>query len=193
MAKINPLQRQPANMDFASPSQFRFQLLKIPNVEYFVTGVNLPGISFTGDATINTRFKSIALMGDTMDFEDLEITFLVNEDLSNYREIHDWMIGIGFPKDNEQCTAALAAEAQTRPGEPSIATQRKSVGKPSVLMSDATLTILTNKNNPKTRVGFTNCFPTSLSGLAYNSQQTDTEQLTATVTMKYDLYEFESL
>ena len=77
--------------------------------------------------------------------------------------------------------------------EPSIATQRKSVGKPSVLMSDATLTILTNKNNPKTRVSFTNCFPTSLSGLAYNSQQTDTEQLTATVTMKYDLYEFESL
>ena len=43
-------------------------------------------------------------MGDTLDFEDLEITFLVNEDLSNYREIHDWMIGIGFPKNNEQFT-----------------------------------------------------------------------------------------
>ena len=193
MAKINPLQRQPANMDFASPSQFKFQLLKIPNVEYFVTGVNLPGISFTGDATVNTRFKTIAFMGDTIDFEDLEITFLVNEDLSNYREIHDWMIGIGFPKDNEQFTAALAAEAQTRPGEPSIDTQRKSVGQPSSLMSDATLTILTNKNNAKTRISFTNCFPTALSGLAYNSQITDTEQLTATVTMKYDLYEFESL
>ena len=60
-------------------------------------------------------------------------------------------------------------------------------------MSDATLTILTNKNNAKTRVNFTNCFPTALSGLAYNTQTTDTEQLTATVTMKYDLYEFESL
>ena len=113
MTKINPLQRQPINMDFASPSQFRFQLLKIPNVEYFVTGVNLPDISFTGDATINTRFKSIAFMGDTMDFEDLEITFLVNEDLSNYREIHDWMIGIGFPKDNEQFPGFSLTEAQT--------------------------------------------------------------------------------
>ena len=29
-------------------------------------------------------------MGDTMDFEDLEITFLVNEDLSNYVK---YMIG----------------------------------------------------------------------------------------------------
>lgn len=193
MAKINPLQRQPSNMDFASPTQFRFTLLKIPNVEYFTTNVNIPGISFTGDATINTRFKSIAFMGDTMDFEDLSITFLVNEDLSNYREIHDWMIGIGFPKNNEQFTSAIASEAQTNPGEPSINTQRKSVGKPSVLMSDATLTILTNKNNPKVRVNFTNCFPTALTGIDYNTQVTDTEQLTATVTLKYDLYEFESI
>ena len=186
MTKINPLQRQPANMDFASPSQFRFQLLKIPNVEYFVTGVNLPGISFTGDATVNTRFKTIAFMGDTIDFEDLEITFLVNEDLSNYREIHDWMIGIGFPKDNEQFKSATAAEAGLKPNTSNL-------NNPSSMTSDATLTILTNKNNAKVRINYTNCYPTSLSGLAYNAQQTDTEQLTATVTMKYDLYEFESL
>ena len=63
--------------------------------------------------------------------------------------------------------------------------------KPSVLMSDATLTILTNKNNPTLRVNFKNCFPTSLSGLDYTTQNTDTEQLTATVTFKYDIYEFE--
>ena len=53
--------------------------------------------------------------------------------------------------------------------------------------------ILTNKNNPKLRVNFKQCFPTSLSGIDYNTQTTDTEQLTATVTMKYDLYEFETL
>jgi hypothetical protein len=183
--KINPLQRQPANMDFASPSQFRFQLLKAPEVEYFVTGVNLPGISFTGDATVNTRFKTIAFMGDTMDFEDLEITFLVNEDLSNYREMHDWMIGIGFPKNNEQFKTASADD--------SLKPNTSSRTNPSAMTSDASITILTNKNNPKVRVNFTNCYPTSLSGLAYNTQITDTEQLTATVVMKYDLYEFESL
>ena len=79
--KINQLQRQPNNLDFASPSQFRFNLLKTPNVEFFVTSVNIPGVSFTGDATMNTRFKTIAFMGDTLDFADLELTFLVNEDL----------------------------------------------------------------------------------------------------------------
>src|SRR6056300_829819 len=101
MVEFNPLQRQADSIDLASSSQFRFSLLKIPNVEYFVTSANIPGISFSGDASMNTRFKSISFMGDTLDFADLEVTFLVNEDLSNYREIHNWMIGIGFPENTE--------------------------------------------------------------------------------------------
>ena len=192
MVAFNPLTRQPTNLDFASPSQFRFSLLKVPNVEYFVTAVNLPGVSFSGDATINTRFTSVHFMGDSMEFEDLEVTFLVNEALENYREIHDWMIGIGFPKDNQQYIDAIGSEQNMNPIASKV-DNAKATGKPSVLMSDATLTILTNKNNPNLRVNFKNCFPTSLSGLSYTTQGTDTEQLTASVTFKYDIYEFEVL
>jgi hypothetical protein len=192
MVAFNPLTRQPTNLDFASPSQFRFSLLKVPNVEYFVTGVNLPGVSFSGDATINTRFTSVHFMGDSMEFEDLEVTFLVNEALENYREIHDWMVGIGFPKDNQQYIDAIGSEQNMNPIASKV-DNAKATGKPSVLMSDATLTILTNKNNPNLRVNFKNCFPTSLSGLSYTTQGTDTEQLTATVTFKYDIYEFQVL
>ena len=192
MVAFNPLTRQPTNLDFASPSQFRFTLLKVPNVEYFVTGVNLPGVSFSGDATINTRFTSVHFMGDSMEFEDLEVTFLINEALENYREIHDWMVGIGFPKDNQQYIDAIGSEQNMNPIASKV-DNAKATGKPSVLMSDATLTILTNKNNPNLRVNFKNCFPTSLSGLSYTTQGTDTEQLTATVTFKYDIYEFQVL
>ena len=32
----------------------------------------------------------------------LEITFLIDENLENYREIHGWLTGIGFPKDHSQ-------------------------------------------------------------------------------------------
>ena len=192
MVAFNPLTRQPTNLDFASPSQFRFTLLKVPNVEYFVTGVNLPGVSFSGDATINTRFTSVHFMGDSMEFEDLEVTFLVNEALENYREIHDWMVGIGFPKDNQQYIDAIGSEQNMTPIASKV-DNAKATGKPSVLMSDATLTILTNKNNPNLRVNFKNCFPTSLSGLSYTTQGTDTEQLTASVTFKYDIYEFQVL
>ena len=173
-------------------TQFKFDILKIPNTVYFVQEINLPGIAFSGDAIMNSRYKAMPFMGDTLDFSPLELSFLVQEDLSNYREIHDWMTGIGFPKDNQQYIEAINTEQEMNPILSKV-DNAKAAGKPSVLMSDATLTMLTNKNNPNLRVNFKNCFPTSLSGLDYTTQGTDTEQLSATVTFKYDIYEFQVL
>ena len=47
-----------------------------------------------------------------------------------------------------------------------------------VIYSDATLLILTSKNNANLEVRFRNIYPTSLSGLDYNQQ--DVDYLTAT-------------
>ena len=33
-----------------------------------------------------------------MDFGDLSLRFLVDEDLTNYMEIQKWMRGLGFPE-----------------------------------------------------------------------------------------------
>ena len=195
MVAFNPLQRQPDTLDFANASQFRFQLLKIPTTVYYTTAVNLPGIAFSGDAIMNSRFKAMPFMGDTLDFSPMELTFNVSEGLQNYREIHDWMTGIGFPKDTDEFANAVAAEQDFKPGSAPPPSRRVGAAKvnPSNLTSDGTLTILTNKNNPFLRVNFKSLYPTSLSGLQFTTQGTDTEQLTATVTMNYDLYEFEVL
>ena len=37
-----------------------------------------------------------------MNFEDFKLRFLVDEDLENYMEIHNWMTGLGFPYSLEQ-------------------------------------------------------------------------------------------
>jgi hypothetical protein len=182
----NVLNRQPDNFDFARPTQFRFSLLKVPNVEYHVTEVNLPGIAFGGDAIMNTRFTSMPFMGDTLDFSPVELGFMVQENLQNWKEIHDWMTGIGFPKSTEQFDDAIT-EGQALKNT----TNRGVNANPNVLASDATLIILTNKNNPVIKVNFKNMYPTSLSGLTFNTQDTDATPLTAQVTMNYDLYEIE--
>ena len=188
MVAFNPLQRQPDTLDFANASQFRFQLLKIPTTVYYTTAVNLPGIAFSGDAIMNSRFKAMPFMGDTLDFSPMELTFNVSEGLQNYREIHDWMTGIGFPKTPEQFAEAL------RDSEVEKTVQiRGKLAMPNVLTSDATLTLLTNKNNPVIQVNFRNIYPTSLSGLQFNTQDTDATPLTAQVTMSYDFYEIVTL
>jgi len=178
-------QKNPDNFDLARPTQFKFDIIKIPNTVYFITEINLPGIAFGGDAIMNSRYKAMPFMGDTLEFSPLEITFNVQEDLSNYLEIHNWMTGIGFPITPSQFSDAINNEETKNIGNPG----KGQVTNPSVLTSDATLTILSNKNNPKISVKFRNTYPTSLSGLSFDTKDTGADALTASVTMNYDLYE----
>ena len=187
IVKTNPLDRQPDNLDLARPTQFRFSILKIPNTEYFIQEVNLPGIAFSGDAVLNTRFTSLNMMGDTVNYEPLEISFSVQENLSNWREIHDWMVGIGFPENTAQFADAISDAKATRTSVPSR------TANVSTLQSDATLMIMTNKNNPTVKVNFKNVYPTSLSGVSFDTKDTDSQNLTATMTMSYDYYNLEVL
>ena len=186
----NILSRQPDNFDFARPTQFRFDLLKIPNTQYHITEANLPGIAFGGDAVLNSRYTSMPFMGDTLDFSPMELTFLVQENLQNWREIYDWMIGIGFPKSPTQFADAITEAQQDGAYKEPVNGELKN---PNVLTSDATLTVLTNKNNPVIQVEFKNMYPTSLSGLTFNTQDTDASPMTATITMNYDFYEIRTL
>lgn len=165
------------NVDYAHNSQFRFVITKLPTVEYFITAVNLPQISLSGGAEISTPFKEVAFGGDTVIYEDLTIEFLVDEDLKNWLEINDWIKGIGFPRTRDQFATELSNSVQF----------------PNSIYSDATLVILTNKNNPNLQVTFENIFPTQLSGLQFTTQGTDTEVLRATANFTFTNTVFERL
>ena len=191
----SPISRQPTKLDYSSPTQFRFLINQLPKVEYFTTSANIPGISL-GDGVLNTPFKDIPLLGDKLTYEDLAISFIVDENLENYIEMHTWLTSIGFPKDRSQFSAFRSTtsnvKTSTRGESKDIGDVRAST--PELPMySDATLTILTNKNNPVVECRFADVFPTSLSGLDYNQNQTDVEYLTATVNFKYKIYEIHTL
>ena len=63
--------------------------------------MQLAGINL-GEAVFPTPFKQIPVMGDDLTFENLEIGFLVDAKLENYIELHNWLLGIGFPKSRTQ-------------------------------------------------------------------------------------------
>ena len=56
--------------------------------------------------------------------------------------------------------------------------------------SDAILSVLSSHNNVNKEIRFSDCFPTSLSGVDFTSQASDVEYLQATVTFKYTNFEF---
>ena len=193
--ETSPLNRQPTALDYSSPTQFRFLINQLPKVQYFTTEANIPGITL-GEGQFNTPLKDIELLGDKLTYEDLTITFIVDENLENYIEMHTWLTGIGFPKDRKQFSEFRSATSnmsvKTRGESNDIGDVRAST--PELAMtSDAVLTILTNKNNPVVECRFRDVFPTSLSGLTYSQNQTDVEYLTATVNFKYTIYEIITL
>ena len=193
--ETSPLNRQPTALDYSSPTQFRFLINQLPKVQYFTTEANLPGITL-GEGQFNTPLKDIELLGDKLTYEDLTITFIVDENLENYIEMHTWLTGIGFPKDRKQFSEFRSTTSnmsvKTRGESNDIGDVRAST--PELAMtSDSVLTILTNKNNPVVECRFRDVFPTSLSGLTYSQNQSDVEYLTASVTFKYTIYEIVTL
>lgn len=185
--------RQPDKLDYASPTQFKFGIHQLPLVEFNSVGCNLPGISM-GDAIFPTPFKAIPMMGDTITFENLTITFIVDEYLENYITVHNWMTAIGFPKNRKQFSdfrAVTSNTPQARQGVSSDIGDTQPSTSANALFSDATITILSNKNNPILNVKFRDIYPVSLSALEYTQTATDIEYQTATVDFSYQLYEFE--
>lgn len=195
MTTTNAYSRQPTKQDYADPTKFKFSIAKLPKVEYFCTQVNLPGISISDNYTQPTPFRDIPLPGEKLRYEPLSVTFLVDENLENYQEIHGWLRGFGFPSDHKEFSNLLDSGKDRFPtSNTSILGDagRVKYGSPSTggTFSDATLSVLSNKNNSVLEVRFSDVFPISLSSLSYNQQATDVDYLTATVTFDYKIYDF---
>ena len=193
--ETSPLNRQPTALDYSSPTQFRFLINQLPKVQYFTTEANLPGITLD-ELELGSPLKDLPLLGSKLTYEDLTITFIVDENLENYIEMHTWLTGIGFPKDRKQFRDFRSTTSNTKTstrGESKDIGDVKASTPELAMASDAVLTILTNKNNPVVECRFRDVFPTSLSGLTYSQNQTDVEYLTATVNFKYKIYEIITL
>ena len=195
MTETNSLTRQPTKLDYAAATQFKFNITKLPKVEFFCTSVNIPGITL-GETSQDTPLKTIPIPGDELTYGSLNVDFMIDENLENYREIHGWLTGLGFPKDHLQFRNLQNAGSDRFPTTSNVGISKelgkvsKAVQDDGGLYSDATLSVLTSKNTKNLEVRFRDLYPISLSGLDYNQQETDIQYLSATVSFAYKIYEF---
>ncbi len=187
MTTTNVYTREPTKLDYASPVQFRFKCSKLPTVEFFCQTANIPGISL-GQATIDTPLKSIPFPGDELNYQDLSISFLVDENLNNYKEIHDWLLGLGTPQNHNQFSTLRDTGTDRFPGQTTNSPNNNTVPDGGTY-SDATLTVLNSKNIAVTEIRFHNIFPTSLGSLSYDVQASDVNYLQSNVDFSYMYYE----
>jgi hypothetical protein len=189
--------QQPTVFDYATGTQWRIAFNRIPKTTWFCTAANIPGISL-GEASYPTPMADMFVAGDKLTFETLNITFLVDEELQNYRELWEWIVGMGAPVSHSQWSTGLTKGDGLTTTFSAVGTddninpRQKSTSTEKNLYSDATLIVYNSKNMPKVNVKFKDMFPTSLSALEYSQDLTDVEYFKASATFRYLYYEFET-
>ena len=177
------LTNQPDNPQFLSPLGFNFGIRKLPNVNYFVQAVNLPGVNL-GEAELPTPFIHVPLPGDHMRFGDLILTFRVDENMANYIELFNWIQYLGFPESFNQSKEIYDKDGlQGLTGLRNVQRTQRSLGEGA--RSDATLTVLNSASNPNMSVIFEDAFPISITDLMFDVRATDVEFIEASATFKF--------
>ena len=148
--------------NFLNPSSFVLSLdsQTYSGAEFTIQTMFLPDVTAEG-APLQFRQRNIATVADKITFGSFEVSYLIDEDLLNYKEIFDWI------KSNVESNHTATNHVR-----------------------DLTLTIMNSANNVTKQIKFVDAYPTSLSSLPFDITTTDVEYLTAVVMIEYSYYQF---
>lgn len=173
--------------NFLRPNAFRFNIKNLPSVAFTCQSANLPSLTL-GYVSQPTPFIDIPHVGDKNVFGDFTIRFLISEDMSNYIELYEWLVALGFPTDYNQYRNFTGDRLNRFPFV------RDSRGAPiAVAYSDATLTILDSNNVPKTNIKFKDAFPISVEALDFDITSSSVDYFVGIASFKYKQFEIEAL
>jgi hypothetical protein len=160
------VQNQPSNMNEAKINNFKFEIQGLGVFPFFVTDCNIPSMTI-GEAVQPNPLIDRPVPGDKITYGELSVEFIVDEELKNWQEIHDWMTQLAFPESFAQF-------------------------KENEVYKDATLFILSNSGNPIIEITFIDIFPVSNGDLQFsNAGSADT--VLGSASFRFRAYEINRL
>lgn len=163
---------QNIKQNYLSPVEFRFVIKRLPYTTFFTQSVSLPGVSIN-PVEQSTPFKNLYFTGDKLLYDQFTVNFRVNENMDNYMEIYNWMVGLSFPENFEQ----FANLDDSQDG----------------LYSDASVLVMNSGRNPNILYKFKDIFPINLSNLDLDTTVADIDYVPANVTFQIGSYDIEVL
>ena len=165
----------PSNINPLSPNGFNFSITKLPEVSFFCQRVLLPSVSVQSIDRA-TPFINTPIPGEIMQFSELSLQFLVDDKLSNYRSIFNWMVALGFPDNYGQYSNYMKTQDSTVYSE--LAKN----------YSDGTVTVLDANNNRTNSFKFYDLFPVSLDPIQLEATAMDVNYVIGSATFKYTYF-----
>ena len=183
------LMRQPTVFDYSQQSQFKVFLPLFPTTEWFVVRADVPGVSL-GQAVQTTPMLDMPIIGDKLTYDDFYVTFLVDEELKNYTEMHDWLINCAAPERRSQFQGK--ARPDGIPQRPQTEVMDLLLGNVKQsdrdLYSNLDLFIMSSKNNPVVKIQMVEAFPISLTNIEYSHQESDVTYAECTATFAFSYF-----
>ena len=134
----------------------------------------IPDVTLNG-TQVSTPFVNLPIPGDTLQYSELQLTYIMDEDMQSWREIYEWMFNLGNPESRNKIGALTQIP-----------------GRINSVTSDASLLVKSNSNNPRVKFIFKDIFPTTLGGVTLSSSEGQ-EFLTSTISFLYSYYSVESI
>ena len=175
------------NRNYLSPVGFRFAINRMKGVDFFCQSASIPSISM-GAADTYTRFNKIPQPGDELRYEDLFIQFLVDENMKNWYQVHDWMREIATPYSSKEFGYKRGELNSQNPIDRRVTTDSSSWE--NQWRSDCSLFVLSSNYRPVAEFVFRDAFPVNLTTLNFDASVPDVNYFTAQCTLKYTYYDY---
>ncbi len=147
------------NRNPALGTSFKLEIPGFEEVNYFVQTTELPSVTMSG---VDAPYQNYAtnVPSNRIEFDPMNLTFLVDEDFANYEKLYHWMV-------------------ETTMTEPVV----------PEMMKNITLHLTNSSKNHKLSFRYHKAYPTMLSALPFDSTVTDAIPLTCSASFRYQYFE----
>ena len=157
------------NINYLQPTAFKLVIdrKKFGNLEYFAQSVNHPSVSVAA-ADLPYKRVNLHMAGDKLTFNELTATIILDENLSAYSEMYDWMKRL-VESPNQNRTFGEDGDYSTA--------------------VDITLSVLSSKNNAIKQIRYIDCIPTDLGDINFQATTQDIQMLTFPISFRFSYFE----
>lgn len=166
------------------PTNHVMQFARMPSTTFVLQDVNLPGVN-AQTAKIAAPGLTFHAIPDRLVFDQLQVTFMMDENMGAWRELFSWLQGMTGSHDRSEIVAEFIEGQMNYVWQDNPQNQHDLASR-----TTAALTIINPAKIPMLRVLFHNLYITSLGPLQFSTRDTDTiaSTLACTATFNYDYY-----
>lgn len=159
-----------SNTNLLQPNAFKVQInrKKFPNLEFFAVGVIHPGLGMNATEIPFRRIQSVPMAGAALTFGEVTIDTILDENMTAYTEVFNWM---HYIVNNDDIL-------------PSKATETK-----AATYADINVSILNSSNNVVKTLKYKEAIPTLLGDVSLLSTTGDVQYINCPISFRFSTFE----